>query len=43
MNSQNLTSKPHVLILNLTEKIGFQRDVKVMLYQISAFTIHGKT
>ena len=44
MNSQNCkTSKPHGLILTLTNKIDLQRDVKVMLYQISAFTIHGKT
>ena len=37
MNSENCkTSKPHVLILNLTDKIP-------LLYQILVFTIHRKT
>ena len=44
MNSENSkTSKPHVLILKLTDKLGLRRDEKVLLYQILVFTIHGKT
>ena len=44
MNSENSkTSKPHVLILKLTDKLGLRRDEKVLLYQILVFTIHVKT
>ena len=44
MNSENSkTSKPFVLILNLTDKLDFRRSKKVVLYQILVFTIHGKT
>ena len=44
MNSENSKSfKPHVLILNLTDKIDLARGKKALLYQILVFTIHGKT
>ena len=40
MNSENSkTSKLHVLILNLTNN---EEVKKVLLYQILAFTTHGK-
>ena len=43
MNFENSkTSVPHVLILKLTDKLDLRRDKKVLLYQISVFTIHGK-
>ena len=45
MNSENSrTPHPHILILNLTNKIDLRRGEKgVALYQILAFTAHGKT
>ena len=44
MNSENSkTSKPHVLILNLTDKIDLRRGEKILLYQILVFITHGKT
>ena len=44
MNSENSNnSKLHVLILNLTDKIGFRRSEKKGLYQILVFITHGKT
>ena len=44
MNSENSkTSKPHVLILNSTEKINLRRGEKAWLYQILVFITHGKT
>ena len=44
MNSENSkTSKPHVLILNLTDKINLQRGEKSVAIQILVFIIHGKT
>ena len=44
MNSENnKTSKPHVLVLYLTDKIDLWRDEKLLLYQILVFTIQGKT
>ena len=44
MNSENSkTSKPHVLILNLTDKIDLRRGEKALLYQILVSIIHGKT
>ena len=44
MNSENnKTSKPHVLVLYLTDKIDLWRDEKLSLYQILVFTIQGKT
>ena len=43
MNSENRkTSKPHVLILNLADKIDLRRGEKVLLYQILVFIRHGK-
>ena len=42
MNSKNSKrSDPHRLLLNLTEKIILKRK-DILLYQILAFTIHGK-
>ena len=45
MNSENSkTSKPHVLIVKLIDKIDLRRgEKKVLLYQILVFTIHRKT
>ena len=44
MNSQNSkTSKPHVLILKLTDKLDLRRGEKMLLYQTSVFVTHGKT
>ena len=44
MNSENSkTSKPHVLILNLTDNIDLRRGEKILLYQILVFITHGKT
>ena len=44
MSSENSkTSKPHVLILSLTEKLDLRRGKKNILHQILVFTIHGKT
>ena len=37
------TSKSHVLILNLTDKLDLKEAQKVLLYQILVFTMHGKT
>ena len=44
MNSENSkTSKPHILILNLTDKIDLRRGEKALFYQILVFITHGKT
>ena len=45
MNSENInTSKPHVLILNVTDKIDLRgSEKKTLLYQIFVFITHGKT
>ena len=44
MNSENSkTFKPHVLIIKITDKLDLRRGEKILLYQISVFTIHGKT
>ena len=44
MNSENsTTSEYNVLVLKLTDKLDLRRGKKVLLYQILAFTIHGKT
>ena len=44
MDSKNSkTSKPHVLILNLTDKINLGRGEKALLYQILIRITHGKT
>ena len=43
MNSENSkTSKPHVLILNLTDKIDLRRVQKTLLYPILVYITHGK-
>ena len=45
MNSQNSkTCKPHFLLLNITDKIDWQkRWEEGLIYQILVFTIHVKT
>ena len=44
MNSENSkTSKPQVLILNLTDKIDSKRGGKRLLYQILVFITYRKT
>ena len=44
MNSVNIkTSEPHVLILNLTDKLDLREVKRVLLYQILVFIKHGKT
>ena len=44
INSENsTTSKYHVLMLKLTDKLDLRRGEKILLYQILVFTIHGKT
>ena len=35
-------SDPYRLLLNLTDKIDLRRKDNILLYQILAFTIHGK-
>ena len=43
MNLENSkTSKLHVLIFNLTDKIDLRRGEKMLLYQILVFIRHGK-
>ena len=37
------TSDRHRLLLNLSDKINLKRSDKLLLYQILAFPIHGKT
>ena len=44
MNSENSrTSKYHVLVLKLADKLDLRRGKKVLLCQILVFTIHRKT
>ena len=44
MNSENSrTSEYHVLALKLADKLDLRRGQKVLLYQILAFILHGKT
>ena len=44
MNSENSkTSKAHVLILKLTDKLDLRRGEKSITYQILVFIIHAKT
>ena len=44
INSENSrTSEYHVLVLKLTDKLYLRRGQKLLLYQILAFLIHGKT
>ena len=43
MNSKNSkTSDLYRLLLNRTDKIVLKRKDNILLYQILAFTIHGK-
>ena len=43
MNSKNnQTFDPHRLLLNLTDEIELGGNINILLYQILAFTIHGK-
>ena len=43
MNYENSkTSDPHRLLLDLTDKISLKRSDKMLLYQILAFSTHGK-
>ena len=43
MNFKNSkTSDPHRLFINLENKINLKRPINMLLYQISAYTIHGK-
>ena len=43
MNSKNSkTSDSHRLLLNLTSKIVLKEKINILIYQILAFTIHGK-
>ena len=43
MNSTNRkTSSPHRLLLNLSDNINLKRNDKYVVYQMLAFTIHGK-
>ena len=44
MNSKNSkTSKSHVLILKLTDKLDLRRGKKMFLYQTLVSIRHGKT
>ena len=43
MNSENSkTSKPHVLILKITDTMDLTRGEKKLLYQILVYITHGK-
>ena len=43
INSKNSkTSDPYKLLSNLTDKINLKRMINMLLYQILAYTIHGK-
>ena len=43
LNSGNSkTPDPHRLLLNLSYKINLKEGINILLYQILAFTIHGK-
>ena len=43
MNSENSkTSDPYRLLLNLLDKIKLKEVINILLYQILAFTRHGK-
>ena len=44
MNSKNSgTYDPHRLLLNLSDKVNLNEVINMLLYQILAYTIHGKT
>ena len=43
MNSKGFkTSDSHRILLNLANKINLKKSNNLLLYQIIAFTIHGK-
>ena len=43
MNSKNSkTYDPHRLLLDLLDKINFKKSINMLIYQILAYTIHGK-
>ena len=43
MNSEkSRTSDPHRLLLSLSHKLNLKKVINMLLYQILAFTIHGK-
>ena len=43
MNSKNsTTSDPHQLLFSLTDKINSKEVINMLLYQIVAYTMHGK-
>ena len=43
MNSKtSKTYDPHRLLLNLLDKINFKKSINMLIYQILAYTIHGK-
>ena len=43
MNSKNSkTYDPHRLLLNLLDKINFKKSINMLIYQILAYTMHGK-
>ena len=43
VNSENSkTSDPHRILLNITDKTELRGKINIFLYQILAFTMHGK-
>ena len=43
MNPRNTkTSDTRRLLLNLSDKVNLKKVINVLLYQILAFTVHGK-
>ena len=43
ISGNSKTSFPHVLILNLTDKIYLRGGGKSLLYQVLVFSIHANT
>ena len=44
INPENsITSEPHILILQLTDKLDLRRGEKKLFYQTLVFITHGKT
>ena len=43
MNPRNTkTSDTRRLLLNLSDKVNLKKGINMLLYQILAFTVHGK-
>ena len=42
ISGNSKTSRPHILILNLTDKIDLRRGEKTLLYQILVYIRHGE-